>query len=261
MENLSNRRVVITGVGVVSPLGLDARKMLAALRRGESGIAPLTLIPQDVFCFNAGGESTEFTGDISNYGELDKKLQRTIRKGSKMMCREIEFGVAAAQHALLDARLSEDQRDPDRTGVTYGCDYIMSPPTELTKAVSQCLTDTGEFDFKKWGSHGISEINPLWLLKYLPNMPASHVAIYNDLRGPNNSITMREASAGAAITEAYSTITRGHADVLIVGSTGSGFIRCDRCTHRMQETVGDDRDDPDNDVSSFRRVARRQRAG
>jgi 3-oxoacyl-[acyl-carrier-protein] synthase II len=64
-------------------------------------------------------------------------------------------------------------------------------------------------------------VTPLWLLKYLPNMPASHVAIYNDLRGPNNSITLREASANLAVAEAYSTIVRGHADIMIAGATGT----------------------------------------
>ncbi len=65
------------------------------------------------------------------------------------------------------------------------------------------------------------QLSPLWLLKYLPNMPASHVAIYNDLRGPNNSITHREAAANLAIGEAYRTILRGSADTMLVGATGT----------------------------------------
>jgi 3-oxoacyl-[acyl-carrier-protein] synthase II len=64
-------------------------------------------------------------------------------------------------------------------------------------------------------------MSPLWLLKYLPNMPASHLAIYNDLRGPNNSITLREAAANAALGEAYQIILRGSADVMLVGATGT----------------------------------------
>ena len=63
-------------------------------------------------------------------------------------------------------------------------------------------------------------MSPLWLLKYLPNMPASHLAIYNDFRGPNNSLTLREASANAALGEAYQIISR-RADLMIVGETGS----------------------------------------
>jgi len=59
------------------------------------------------------------------------------------------------------------------------------------------------------------------LLKYLPNLPASHIGIFNDLRGPNNSLTMREASSNLAIGEAFATIVRGHADAMLAGATGT----------------------------------------
>jgi 3-oxoacyl-[acyl-carrier-protein] synthase II len=76
-------------------------------------------------------------------------------------------------------------------------------------------------------------------------MPASHIAIYNDLRGPNNSITVREASAGAAICEAYSTIQRGHADALVVGSTGSRVHPLRTLHASLQEKLAENRhDDP-----------------
>ena len=65
------------------------------------------------------------------------------------------------------------------------------------------------------------QLTPLWLLKYLPNMPASHLAIYNDMRGPNNSLTLREASSNLAIGEAFRTIARGHADMMVAGATGT----------------------------------------
>jgi 3-oxoacyl-[acyl-carrier-protein] synthase II len=65
---------------------------------------------------------------------------------------------------------------------------------------------------------------PLWMLKYLPNMPASHIAIYNDLRGPNNSLTMREAAGNLAIGEAFRTIQRGHANLMVAGATGTRIL-------------------------------------
>ncbi len=80
---------------------------------------------------------------------------------------------------------------------------------------------SGDFDFSRWAAEGMPQVTPLWLLKYLPNMPASHVAIYNDLRGPNNSVTLREASANAAVGEAFRTIVRGSADVMVAGATGT----------------------------------------
>ena len=244
MDSPSSRRVVITGIGVISPLGNDPQTLLQSLRQQESGIRPLTRVPHDVLGFNHGAEAIGFTGDISEYGPLEKKLQRTIRKGSKVMCREIEMGVAVAQLALHDSGLDLESRDRDRTGVVYGCDYIMSLPEEFASGIGKCIDENGEFDFESWGQQGKPEVNPLWLLKYLPNMPASHIAIYNDLRGPNNSITVREASAGTALAEAHSTIERGHADVLIVGSTGSRIHPLRTLHASMQEQIASPCDDP-----------------
>ncbi|NND95815.1 MAG: beta-ketoacyl-[acyl-carrier-protein] synthase family protein [Pirellulaceae bacterium] len=244
MDKSSLRRVVITGVGVVSPLGNEADQLVAALRAGTSGVGTLTKVPLDVLCTNYGAEASAFTGDISDYGPMDKKLQRTIRKGSKVMCREIEMGVAVAQLALHGAELEPDQRDRDRTGVVYGCDYILSLPEEFAHGIAKCMGEDGEFIFENWGQTGKPEVSPLWLLKYLPNMPASHIAIYNDLRGPNNSLTVREASGCAALSEAYSTINRGHADVLIVGSTGTRIHPLRTLHASLQEKLAGDRDDP-----------------
>jgi 3-oxoacyl-[acyl-carrier-protein] synthase II len=168
-----------------------------------------------------GAECREFTGHIDNFGPLDKEMKKTIRKGLKVMCREIQMGVAAAQLALVDAQLTPGTFDPDRTGVLYGCDYLMTMPEEFIDAVRVCTSANGQFDFSAWGDKGLSKIDPLWLLKFLPNMPASHVAIYNDLRGPNNSLTLREASSNAALAEAYLTIARGHAEIMLTGATGS----------------------------------------
>jgi 3-oxoacyl-[acyl-carrier-protein] synthase II len=243
MENPSPKRVVITGIGVVCPLGNSPDSLVQKLRAGDSGIRGLTQVPQGVLSIDHGAEAVDFTGDIADYGPMDKKLQRTIRKGSKVMCREIEMGVAVAQLALHHSGVDLPNRDRDRIGVLYGCDYIMSLPEEFARGIEKCLED-GEFQFEKWGQTGRPEVNPLWLLKYLPNMPASHIAIYNDLRGPNNSITVREASAGAALAEAYSTLVRGHADALVVGSTGSRIHPLRSLHADMQETLASKRDDP-----------------
>jgi 3-oxoacyl-[acyl-carrier-protein] synthase II len=88
------------------------------------------------------------------------------------------------------------------------------------------------------------KVNPLWLLKFLPNMPASHVAIFNDLRGPSNSLTVREASSSLTIGEATAAIRRGAADAMIVGATGSRIepLRYLHVTH--QEQIAQDRASP-----------------
>lgn len=233
--------VVVTGLGVISPLGNTPDELLDALHAGQSGIAAFTLIPTEAFSASHGAEATKFTGHIDDYGPLEKALQRTIRKGSKVMCREIEMGVASAQLALHHGGFNSEVFDRDRIGVLFGSDYIMSLPEEYSAGIAACIED-GKFNFAKWGETGLPKVNPLWLLKYLPNMPASHIAIYNDLRGPNNSLTLREASSGAAIAEATSTILRGHADALVVGATGSRVHPLRTLHASMQEKLAADRE-------------------
>ncbi len=243
-ETNSPPRIVVTGLGVVSPFGNDVSTLFEALQEGRSAVGPITRVPTGPLPLSHGAEASAFTGAIGDYGPLEKTLQRTIRKGSKVMCREIEMGAAAAQLALGDAGLSVEQRDPFRTGVIYGCDYIMTLPEEFAAGVQKCLDEEGEFHFEQWGEFGKPQINPLWLLKYLPNMPASHIAIYNDLQGPNNSITLREASSAAALAEAYTTLQRGHSDVILVGATGSRIHPFRTMHASMQEDLASDRDDP-----------------
>ena len=132
------------------------------------------------------------------------------------MCRESQMGVAAAQRALVACRrwaMGSVDPERDRRGVRLRL-HAHRCPTILPPASARCLDEEGKFDFARWGDEGMPQVTPLWLLKYLPNMPASHMAIYNDLRGPNNSLTLREASANAAVGEAFRTIVRGSADVM-----------------------------------------------
>jgi len=217
----ATRRVVITGLGLVSPLGITPEAMDDALIARRSGVARLQRIPPEGLPIAFGAEAGDFNAEIDDFGPLEKTLQRTIKKGTKLMCREIQMGVAAAQRCLVDAGLTVSLRDPERTGVTFGSDHIMTVPEEFTAGIRKCLDESGRFQFPRWGDLGISNVDPLWLLKYLPNMPASHIAIYNDLRGPSNSITSREASSCLAIGEAFTTIARGSADAMIAGATGT----------------------------------------
>ena len=94
-------------------------------------------------------------------------------------------------------------------------------PDDFSSGIEQCGGLSGGFEFDRWGGEGLGQMSPLWLLKYLPNMPASHIAIFNDLRGPNNSITHREAAGNLAVGEAFHIIRRRHADRVLAGATGS----------------------------------------
>jgi len=219
---VTQRRIVITGMGLVCPLGSTKDALWEGLSSGRSAVGPLSAVLLGALPVPFGAEARGFqTDDIDGFGPLDKERKKAIRKGLKMMCRECQMGVAAAQLALADARLAPGQIDPDRAGISFGAEYVPSIPEEFIEPIRQCLDEQGHFRFSRWGNEGMPKMTPLWLLKYLPNMPASHLAIYNDLRGPNNSLTQREAAADLAVGEAHEIILRSSADVMVVGANGS----------------------------------------
>lgn len=222
----SDRRVVITGMGQISPLGNSIESMWEHLSTGKSGVGILQSVPVENFTTDIGGECSDFDGSIDNFGSPDKLLKRNIKKALKLMCREIQVGVAASQLALQNAGLAGADKDPathdpTKIGTMFGSDYIITSPGEYSAGIAECLSDEGDFDFEKWAEQGIPKVEPTWLLKYLPNMPASHVAIFNDLQGPSNSLTVREASSNIAIGESVTIIRRGSADIMVTGATGS----------------------------------------
>ncbi len=232
-SSASKRRVVITGLGVISPLGNSVAALWEGLSAGRSGVTPLTVLPPlpDLVAF--GGECASFSGEIEDFGELDKDLKKSIRKALKVMCRETMMAVASAQQAMVDAKVTSEAVSPERCGIVYGSDYMLSPPDDFASAMIKCGAKTGNFSYPDWGQTGLGDMNPLWMLKFLPNMPASHIAILNDLRGPNNSLTLREISSIMAVREAMQTIERGHADLMVAGSTGTR-IHSFKTVHALQ---------------------------
>ncbi|MCA9212691.1 MAG: beta-ketoacyl-[acyl-carrier-protein] synthase family protein [Planctomycetales bacterium] len=247
-----SRRVVVTGCGVISPLGNSVQELIGGLREGRTGIATFERIPVDALPVSFGGEARDFQENIEDFGTLEPAVKKQIRKGLKVMCREIKMGVAAAQRGLVDSGLDLAAEDHERIGVLFGSDYIATMPDEFIDPIRQCVTD-GSFDFEQWAESGLPKVTPLWLLKYLPNMPACHVAIYNDLRGASNSITMREASSNLAVAEATTTIARGMADVIVAGATGCR-IHPLRSVHTvLQETLAAGVSDPADACRPFDR--------
>ncbi|MEW4454968.1 beta-ketoacyl-[acyl-carrier-protein] synthase family protein [Bremerella sp. JC817] len=202
--------VVITGIGVVSPIGVGNEAVWESLMQGKSGIAPLQEFAMPDYPVEFGGELKGFDG---------KKYVKP-RKALKVMCREIQTGFSAAALAMEEAGLEPGSIEPDRLGVVYGSEMMYSDFEDLRAAYKQCIEE-GWYQHDRWGPSAMSETNPLWMLKYLPNMPACHVGIYYDGRGHNNTICLEEASALNAISEALSHLRRGTMDCMITGATGS----------------------------------------
>ena len=222
----SQRRIVISGVGLISPLGDAPQLLWEGLSTGRSGVAAYQEMRLCADGPRCAALAKSFSGKIDNFGELEKDQKKMIRKGLKLMSRETKMGVAAAQLALRDAQFHVGALDPERCGCIFGTDYMLTMPEDFIDGIRACeATESDQEDtrfiFSQWGQEGLSKMTPLWLLRYLPNMPASHVAIYNDLRGPNNSLTMREAAANLAVGEAFFTMERGDADLMVVGATGT----------------------------------------
>ena len=226
-QSHSQRRVVITGLGLVSPLGNSPVELWESLSARRSGVGFLSRIPSLTMQTPFAAEAKNFTETIGDFGNPGSKAKRAIKKGLKLMCRETQMAVAAAQKAMEHAGLAGGGFDNERMGVILGSDYMVTNPEDFAAAVAKCAEQEGNavkegtFRYEDWGQIGLGDMSPLWLLKYLPNMPASHIAIFNDLRGPNNSVTVREAASNVAIGEAFHTIRRGHADCIVSGATGT----------------------------------------
>jgi 3-oxoacyl-[acyl-carrier-protein] synthase II len=205
------REVVITGVGVVSPIGIGRDAFWSALDEGRSGIR---LIPELA-------KATDIPFRLAGqFADFDAKQYVQPRKTIKVMCREIQASYAAAIMAMQDAGLTKEQLNPLRLGVVLGSEMFYGDMEELLESYRNSIHD-GVFHATEWTPNAMKNLFPLWMLKYLPNMPACHIGIMNDARGPNNTIVQAGTSSLLAMQEAAMAIDRGHADVMITGGAGS----------------------------------------
>ena len=204
-----SREVVITGIGVVSPIGIGIEEFWNSLLQGRSGVRILR-------SFESVGIDSPIGSEVANF--VPAQYVRP-RKSLKLMSRDIQLAFAAADMACTQAGLKQGQVDPERLGVEFGADLIAADVDEMVSPYQGCMQD-GQFDFSRWGHQGLSNFYPLWMLKYLPNMPACHIGIVHDVRGPNNTHTMGEVSALSALIEGVRTIQRGQADAIIAGGVG-----------------------------------------
>jgi 3-oxoacyl-[acyl-carrier-protein] synthase II len=210
----TSRRAVITGIGVVTPIGTDAASFWRSLREGRSGIRPIRT-------FDASQLPVRFAGEIPDF-DAKEYVEKPARKGLRMMARTIQLAVAGAQRALDDGKVDKSKLDPTRFGVEFGAGLIASELPELGEAArASANCKPGAVDLEKWGEQGISAIQPLWMLKYLPNMLACHVSILHDAQGPNNSITESDVASLLALGEAYRILARDQADFFLVGGAES----------------------------------------
>ena len=203
------REVVITGVGVVSPLGVNKDAFWQSLEAGKSGVVhslyePTTDIPFQYFAPVTGYEPKDYIP----------------RKTLKVMSTEIQQACGAAAMAMADAGLAKGAVEPRRFGVVLGSQMLYGDIQEVREIFGKCNVD-GEFQYERWGEFAFKDLFPLWMLKYLPNMAACHIGIAHDAQGATNSIVQGDASSLLALAESVSTIERGLTDVMLTGGSGS----------------------------------------
>ncbi|MCG3178864.1 MAG: 3-oxoacyl-[acyl-carrier-protein] synthase 2 [Phycisphaerae bacterium] len=213
-----SRRVVITGLGPVSPFAVGAAAYRDGLYGGAVGIHRIANFDPAGFPSQIGGEIAPDQFAVRDY------VPKSYRKATKVMARDIELAVGAADLAVRDSGLTTlgvegtGERVPaDRMSTNIGAGLICADLNELAEAVCSVVDENGQFSINRWGSEGMQRLTPLWLLKYLPNMLSCHVSIIHGSKGPSNAITCAEASSLLSIGEAVRIIARDNADVALAG--------------------------------------------
>lgn len=194
----SRRRVVVTGLGAITPAGLTVDELWENLVAGRSGIGPITFFEPDGYPCRIAGEVHGF--DPGDYMD---------RKAGRRMARFSQFMVASASQAFADAALDLDAIDRDRAGVVIGNGGGGYPG----------IQEAVETMHEKGGL----KIDPLFFTKNLGNMAGAQVALQFGLRGYNGTITTACAAGTQAIGEAAMLIRHGRADVVLTGGCEAGI--------------------------------------
>jgi len=210
------RRVVITGVGAVTPCGNSAAETWAALIAGRSGIGRITR-------FDATGCNAQIAGEVKNFDPArplpaplhprgpgsEPMVQALTQKDVKKFGRFTHLGTAAAVEAYADSGLDAHRAgmDAERMGVNLGVGLGGLPEMEA-------MHDT-------WKAGGFRKISPFFIIQIAPNLLAGQVSLLLDARGPNMSVASACATSGHALGEAAAAIARGDVDVMVAGGAES----------------------------------------
>ena len=192
------RRVVVTGLGLVTPIGNNVSSTWTALLEGKSGAGPITK-------FDTTGFSARFAAEVKGFDPLlfiDKKDARRMGAFS-------QYAIAAAEEAIRDANLKIDETNAEQVG-TY---------------ISSGIGDFGaiEREHSKLLEGGPRSVSPFFIISVLANMAAGHVSIRNGAKGPNSSTSTACAAGNHAIGDSFKIIARGDADVMICGGAESAI--------------------------------------
>ncbi len=191
-RRLGNRRVVVTGVGLVTPLGTGVDKNWEALSAGRSGIGPITR-------FNASEFGTRIAGEVRDFNPEDWIEKKDVKK----MDLFIQYAVASAEQAMRQSGLTIDEEIAERVGVLIGVGIG-----------GLCTIEEYHLIFLE---HGLRRVSPFFIPKLISNLGAGNIAIRYGARGINLCTTSACASGSHAVGEAYRMIRDGYLDAAITG--------------------------------------------
>ena len=191
---MGERRVVVTGLGAITPLGATVESYWDGLIAGRCGIRTLARFDHSIQEVHIGGECLDF--DPGQYLDV---------RAAKRMDRFTLFAYAAAKQAFAQAGLADGQFDPTRAGVSLGTG--IGGLREIEEQHLRLL------------DKGPSKVSAFTIPKLMANAAAGHIAIALNLQGPSSSVATACASGGSAMGEAFHTLRRGDADIMVTGGT------------------------------------------
>jgi 3-oxoacyl-[acyl-carrier-protein] synthase II len=204
------RRVVITGIGCITPLGTEVDQMWSRLMNSESAVGYTTV-------FDASNFPTKISAEVRNWDitDIGEDAERWKYRG-----RHTKFAAGAAKKAVQDSGVLDRQLDPTRFGVYLGSGEGQQDFDCFTKMMAAAL-DGDKLDVARFTKAGLETLHPVVELEQEPNMPAGHLASMFDAQGPNANCLTACAASSQAIGEAAEIIRRGDADVMLSGGTHS----------------------------------------
>ncbi len=222
----SRRRVVITGMGAITPLGLSVDEFWKGCIEGRSGAGPLTLI-------DPANYPTKIACEVKGFDPLNYMDRRDARR----MARFSQMAVAAARQALEDAGLRLEKEDTTRIGVLIGNGNGGYPDTE--EAVRTIV-----------GKGGM-RVDPFYMAKMLPNMAASQIALHFAVRGYNSTISTACAAGTQAMGDAAEHLRHGRADVMLAGGAEAGISELGLAAFSVMRAVSTRNDEPEKASRPF----------
>lgn len=220
------RRVVVTGLGCVSPLGLNFAETWAALLAGKSGAAPITR-------FDASQHKTKFAAEVKGFDPLALFGAREARK----MDRFAQFAIAAAQEALEHSGLKIDEANRDRVGVLIGT------------GIGGIITILENNDVLR--DRGPERVSPFLIPMMISDSAAGMLAIRTGARGPNMSLATACASGSNAVGEAAEMIRRGAADAMIAGAAEAAIVSLAMAGMNVMTALSTRNDEPEKASRPF----------